>query len=161
MKNQLLENFLKTNKSVDIGFSEINLFDLESFDEHQIGYRVDTNGKSLLSQKKEDWQNDWFVIGYDEFGDPIIADLSDKNIPIYSSEHGQDEWELSLVSESIEAFEKSLTILREISIGRENPNKYEENPLPEKEKENALERIQKINKNIEIDWWKLKLDNDD
>lgn len=161
MINQLLENFLKTNKGVDIGFSEINLIDLESFDEQQIGYRVDSKGKSLLSGKEGDWQNDWFVIGSDELGDPIIADLSEKKIPIYSSEHGQDAWELSLVSESLEAFEKSLIILREISIGRENPNKYEENPMPEKEKKNALERIQKINKNIEIDWWELKLDNDD
>ena len=95
----------------------------------QLGYSIDANGVSLTGSKKRDWKSEWRVIEYEDCGgDPIFLDSKANNTPIYTAEHGMGEWTPLRIADSFEAFQKSLTIVSEIAIGRENPMLLEKNP---------------------------------
>jgi hypothetical protein len=106
---------LKTNE-VDIDFEDeegeiisvsFHLFSKVKFEEEQLGYREDEEGKSFVGNNEGDWKESWFVIGYDEdLGDPIFVDINNKNYPILTAEHGMGEWEPSLLYDSLEEFIK-------------------------------------------------------
>ena len=84
---------------------------------------------SLTGSKKGDWKSEWRVIGYEDCcGDPIFVDSKANDTPIYTAEHGMGEWTPLRIADSFEAFLKSLTIVSEIAIGRENPMLLEKNP---------------------------------
>jgi hypothetical protein len=106
---------LKTNE-VEIDFEDeegeiisvsFHLFSKDEFEEEQLGYREDEEGNSFVGNNEGDWKESWFVIGYDEdLGDPIFVDISNKNYPVLTAEHGMGEWEPSLLYDSLEEFIK-------------------------------------------------------
>ena len=106
---------LKTNE-VEIDFEDeegeiisvsFHLFSKDEFEEEQLGYREDDKGNSFVGNNEGDWKESWFVIGYDEdLGDPIFVDISNKNYPVLTAEHGMGEWEPSLLYDSLEEFIK-------------------------------------------------------
>jgi hypothetical protein len=106
---------LKTNE-VEIDFEDeegeiisvsFHLFSKDEFEKEQLGYREDEEGNSFVGNNEGDWKESWFVIGYDEdLGDPIFVDISNKNYPVLTAEHGMGEWEPSLLYDSLEEFIK-------------------------------------------------------
>jgi hypothetical protein len=64
---------------------EINLFSKAEFEEAQFGYRVMEDGTNLI--EKGEWKEPWYVIGYNELGDPIVLDVSDSKLTIFTIEH--------------------------------------------------------------------------
>ena len=93
---------------VEIGVGDIHLFSEEEIEDAQKGYRIDGDGNKI-----KDWVGDnYFVIGYDSCcGDPIIADLSDDKLPIYSMFH--DDW--STLGKISDDFEQFISILEKIN----------------------------------------------
>ena len=92
--------------------------------------------------------------------DPIFVDIEKPNLPIFISEHGNGEWEESYIAISIENFSQILNDLKQLSIGRENPNKIEKNPISETELENFLSKTKNDNKGMDIEYWEIFLEND-
>jgi hypothetical protein len=158
-KLRKINKFLNEIKDISIGYGEINFIQFEDLDKNQIGYKIDTKGNSLVTEVPGSWRNDWLVIGHDNVGDPIFIEKDDEDLPIYTSEHGKEEWEVVLIAESLEKFKTILEDLRKLSIQRENPDKLEENPLIEKDSIEFIKKIKKKNKDVDFWWWELFLDN--
>lgn len=81
------------------------LFLEEEFERAQIGYRMDQQGKTLIGNNSGDWEDGWFVIGYDaDLGDPLFVDTSDSFYPVLTAEKGLGEWEPSVLFDSFDEF---------------------------------------------------------
>lgn len=88
----------------------IHLFSREEFEEGQLGYSVGEEDNSLTGDSKGDWEETWYVIGYDEnLGDPIFVDIEDKNYPVMTAMHGEGDWELELMFSSLNEFLKCVS----------------------------------------------------
>lgn len=113
---------------VEIGVSEIHLYGKDEIEQGQEGYRY--NGKTK-KEIKEWIGNEYIVIGDDSCcGDPIIAKIDEKDIPIYAMFH--DDWTtLNKVSDSIEQYADILKMIDETDL----ENKDEINVLLEKIKQ--------------------------
>jgi len=100
--------FKRDINDVEVGLSIIHLYSKEEFDDAQIGYRVTKKGDKIT-----EWIGDnYYVIGNDSCcGDPIIVDISDEKLPVYSMFH--DDW--SMLDKITESYEQYLDILKEIS----------------------------------------------
>ena len=114
---------------ITISSTTIYLFTKDELCEGQIGYSVDSNGKSLTSEKDGNWKNSWLVIGYEELcGDPFFTDLDSQDFPVFTAIHGTGNWEQTLIADSFESFIKSLKIIARL-----------------KPKEETLEKIKSLN----------------
>jgi hypothetical protein len=83
----------------------IQLFSREEFEEGQLGYRIDEDGNSLTGENEGDWEENWFVIGYDELvGDPIFIDINNKKYPVMTAMHGEGDWEPEVMFWSFNEF---------------------------------------------------------
>lgn len=81
----------------DVISTSFNIFSIDEFEDGQLGYRVGDKGNSLIGA---DWKDSWYVIGYDELGDPIFVDINNKNYPVLTLEHDGD-WEPTILFDSI------------------------------------------------------------
>lgn len=87
-------------KSIDI-----ILYSLEQSEKEQIGYSISRSGEPLYGFEEGDWQEGWYVIGRESgCGDPIIIDLNDHELPIYTAMHGQGTWNEIILADSYEEF---------------------------------------------------------
>lgn len=129
------ELFERNIEDITVGLSDIHLYAKNEIEDAQIGYSKDGNGKKL-----ENWIGDNFlVIGHDSCcGDPIIVDLNEEKLPVYSMFH--DDY--SSLQKITNSFKEYINILNEI----------EEVDLSDAEKSLAL--IEDIkNNNIEEDYF--------
>lgn len=153
------QNYIKLRQSINfdsvsLGFTEVNLFQTEELDSEQIGYRVDTNGNSLIDEENGGWKDCWFVIGYEDCcGDPIFIDGNDEVYPVFTAMHGEEEWEETLIATSFAGFIKALECVQSISKDRENPVKLEEKPIKFFEKRRVLKAIKNEIRNSDMSFW--------
>jgi hypothetical protein len=148
-----IRTFLKSTKSVSLGYNEINFFSPEELDEEQVGYSVDPDGKSLITGKNGDWQQEWIVIGYDALGDPILADTSMPQCTVLSATHGEGDWKPFIIADSLDNLKAILLLLTNISKNRTDPDELEKTPISKKERQNLLQEIRRQNSNSEIWFW--------
>lgn len=107
--NEIITKNLKEAKHLSsiiedlIGFQ---LFDLDQLEKGQIGYRIDSEGNTLVSNEEGSWEETWVVIGYETLcGDPIVVDLGEEGYPVFLLMHGMGSWEGgSSLAESIILF---------------------------------------------------------
>ena len=149
--------FLKKIKNLSLGYNEIVFFDFEDLDQMQIGYRIDPDGRSLVSGNTEGWQENWWVIAGDGIGDPIFVDVNFDNLAVLTAVHGQGSWDPVLIADSLEGFAAILAILHKTSRGRTDPVKLEKKPIPEIEKLEVLNAILKYNPDADIEYWEMYL----
>ena len=98
---------------VEIGLSEIHIYEKDEIEDAQAGYRY--NG--LTGEVIEEWfGEEYIVIGNDSCcGDPIIAKVDEEEIPIYFMFH--DDWSsLQLIASSLEQFVDILKKLEETDL---------------------------------------------
>ena len=103
-------------KNINVGLSDIYLYSKDEIEDAQIGFRVDDKGNKI-----EDWIGDnYVVIGNASCcGDPIITDLSNEKLPVYSMFH--DDWSsLQQISIDFEQYIEILNKIDEADIGNEN-----------------------------------------
>ncbi|MED4054626.1 hypothetical protein P4654_10895 [Niallia taxi] len=82
----------------------------------QLGYSMDSNGRSLVGTNHGKWRENWFVIGYhDESGDPIFIVINKKSFSVYTAEHGIGEWNSKAITSSFIGFIKISNYLAELS----------------------------------------------
>ena len=122
---------------VEIGVSDIHLYSKNEIENAQIGYRVDDKGNSI-----KEWIGDnYIVIGNDSCcGDPIITDLSDDKLPVYSMFH--DDWNsLQQITTDFEQYIEILNKIDETDLSNEN------------EKNELISYIKKIVPEDGIEYW--------
>ncbi|WP_269236351.1 hypothetical protein [Flavobacterium flavigenum] len=159
-ENENFKKFISKAEDISIGYSEINIFKLESIEKEQIGDSITENGKSLVGNKKGDWKENWIVIANDNMDDPIFVDIENPNLPVFISQHGNGEWEENYIAISIENFLSILNDLRILSINRQNPAEIKKNPISETELELFLTKTKNDNHWMDIEYWALFLEND-
>lgn len=129
-------------REFSVGLTTIHLFSEAEFSDGQLGYSINSNGNSLVGDKKGDWKQNWFVIGYEDLcGDPIFTDLSRENFPVFTAAHGTGNWEPILIADNFDSFIEKL----EIIMSRKSPNK-------------KLEDIQRLNRQSDLEFWKQILE---
>jgi hypothetical protein len=118
-------------QSVSLGCTEIYLFNENELVEAQIGYSVDTDGKSLITNEEGSWKENWLLIGYEDCcGYPLFTDVLSKDYPVYTTIHGAGECSQITVSDTFEKFIQLLSYISDATEGRENSSNLENNPIP-------------------------------
>ncbi|MCR8861135.1 MULTISPECIES: SMI1/KNR4 family protein [Bacillus] len=87
-------------------YVNFDIFSFEQLDEFQVGYSIDTDGNSLVTDEEDTWDANWIVIAYETMcGDPIIIDLNEDGYPISSLMHGMDSWGVGgFLADSMDSF---------------------------------------------------------
>lgn len=152
--------FLSGMADVSLGYNEINFFQADTLEDEQVGYSFDTTGKSLNTGQEGDWQKEWIAIASDQMGDPFIVDTSSTNLRVLSAAHGEGVWEPFIVADSLDNFKSIVSILNNASKSRTNPVDLEKKPISEKERQDALRKIEQQNPNSELWFWKNYFEND-
>ena len=137
----------------------VQIHSANEIQEAQIGYSVDPDGNSLVTNEEGSWKENWLVIGYEDLcGDPIFVDTQTDGWLVYTAMHGAGSWNPILISSSIESFAKALEMISELGKGRETPVELERNPLPSGERDEALKEIQRENPEADMGFWREWLD---
>jgi hypothetical protein len=146
---------------VSFGYSGLTLYAPSELDAGQIGYSRSVEGESFCDGEPGAWKAEWIVIGHDTLlGDPLILDIASHNMPVMTSAHGEGSWAPRVIAASLAAFAFGLETVHRLSAGRQDPVQLEQNPLPEKEREQALQEIQKNNNaEIDLEFWSLILES--
>jgi len=155
-----IKNYLSDADDISLGYNEINFVPLHNISKGQVGYSVDMNGNSLITGNDRDWQEEWLVIANDQLGDPIIVDISSADLKVLSAAHGQSTWEPFVIADSLDSFKVIISILNDISKNRRNPVDLEKNPISDKERQNALTKIEEQNPDAEIWFWENFFESD-
>ncbi|HYG39552.1 MAG TPA: SMI1/KNR4 family protein [Cytophagales bacterium] len=138
-------------KDISIGYSEFEFAEKETFDDFQVGYRINEEGINLSSEEKGGWQNSWYTIGIDDLGDPIFIDLNDGII--YTSQEEEEGWEPIAIASNFDKFKQIVFKLNEMSQGRETPKKFEKSPIPAKAKNEFYSLLNEEHEDIDIEYW--------
>ncbi|MGV2941536.1 hypothetical protein AB5I83_18185 [Mesobacillus sp. LC4] len=147
-------------KEVSLGYRTVTIFPSQDLDEAQIGYSIDYDGQLLSGMGEGGWLSSWLVIGNeDETGDPIFIDTEEEHFPVYSAFHGQGNWEVYKIAASLKKFDKALSFIKKISVGRENPVELEKNPITSEERKQFLKSIAQQNDHIEMSFWESWLED--
>jgi hypothetical protein len=95
----------------EILFTPYYIYLKSEFLDGQLGYREDLEANSLIGNQEGDWQENWFVIGYDEEigGDPLCIDIANDDYPVFTAEHGIGEWDALEMYASLEEFVEDVT----------------------------------------------------
>lgn len=106
-------NFIKLEHEIMKDFVDFEIFSFDELDEYQIGYSIDLNGNSLVTDEADTWDDSWVVIGYETLcGDPIIIELNEAGYPVSRLMHGMGSWNNgTFLAVSIKSF---LSILKDI-----------------------------------------------
>ena len=138
---------------VSFGWTALRIHRPEEREEAQIGYSIDPDGRSLVSDEEGSWKDNWVVIGYEDLiGDPIFVDVGVEGYPVYTAMHGTGSWNPILIARSIR-FSEALGIIAVLSEGRDNPEELRRNPLPITERDEAIQKIRELDPNIDIGFW--------
>ena len=159
MSEQDFRPFAVLFREVSLGNTTLHFFSEEDeFIDGQIGYSVNPHGNSLVGGENGDWKETWRVLGYEDLcGDPVFVDVRIPELPVFTAPHGMGDWNATQISDSFEAFNKSLKIVAEIALGRENAVRLEGNPIGSGDAALALDRISTISPNSDIEFWQLFL----
>ncbi|NRS90845.1 hypothetical protein HNQ02_003792 [Flavobacterium sp. 7E] len=153
LNNNEFKKFINNVEDITIKYSSLEFFKPNNLKEEQIGYRFNHLGKSLLGTNKGDWKKNWVAIGYDGIGDPIFVDFEKPNLPVFTSEHDEDEWNEKYIAISLDNFKKILDDLRILKQKAENGiSKFEVNTF--------LEKTKNENKYMDVEYWKMFLDSE-
>lgn len=145
-------------RSISFGRTTISLFKEKELRKAQIGYSVDSKGKSLCGSKEGDWRESWLVIADEDVcGDPIFIDLANDDLPVYTAINGEGDWEPKLIANSFQGFIQVLEQIKSASKGRENPAKLEKHPLSKEEFNSVLKLIKQSNPTASFHFWEQLL----
>ncbi len=105
-------------------FTNFQIFNLQELKEEQIGYSIDSNGNSLVSNEEGSWEEEWIVIGQETLcGDPIIIDTKEVGFPIFTLMHGMGDWNAgSCLSASIGKFTNEIKQINKFICERNKEN---------------------------------------
>lgn len=81
----------------------------QELEEIQLGFSVDSDGNSLVSDTPGQWQPQWRVIALDtEMGDPYFVDVESPDLAVFTAFFTGQHWEVNSVSQSFRDFLRCL-----------------------------------------------------
>ena len=138
-------------------YINIEIFPFEQLDECQVGYSVDPDGNSLVTDEEDTWNENWIVIAYESLcGDPIIIELNEERYPVLLLMHGMGSWDNGIyLADSLESFLKSIIELVDFLTEKQVLNgKYN---IQHKELKILLNNIVKISNSANLESWESLL----
>lgn len=86
-------------------YVNLEIFSFDQLDECQVGFSIDPDGNSLVTNEEATWNDNWIVIANETLcGDPIIIELNEDGYPVSRLMHGMDNWDNgSFLAESMES----------------------------------------------------------
>ena len=138
-------------------FINIEMFPFEQLDEYQVGYSVDSDGNSLITDEEDTWDEHWIVIAYESLcGDPIIIELNEDRYPVSLLMHGMGSWDNGIyLADSLESFLKSIIELADVLTEKQVlKGKYN---IQHKELKVLLNNIVEISNSANFESWESLL----
>ena len=154
-----IKQFLDEVSNISIGHNEIVFLSANRLENEQIGYSIDTNGISLVSEKEGDWQKKWITIAHDNLGDPFIVDTGSKTLTVLSAAHGEGIWQPFIVADSLDSFRNIVLIIKQVSNNRNHPVALGKNPITDSERNSSLQQIEKENPKTGLWFWEVYFEN--
>jgi hypothetical protein len=146
-------------REVSFGITRLTIARGEEIQAAQLGYSINSEGRSLAGQDDGDWRSSWIVIGKDcSLGDPVFIDSAHPNNAVYKAAHGQGRWDPIPVASSLQNFRTALEALSALSRGREHPVALESNPLTLDDRQSFLSLIRDQNGDVVVEFWSDLLD---
>ena len=71
---------------------------------------------TLTTKHNGSWQESWYVIAQNEWGDPFFVDFNIENYPVYTAIHGTGGWKALKVSDSIYRFVEILNKINSVDL---------------------------------------------
>jgi hypothetical protein len=123
---------------VSLGYTTIYVCRPNELEQHQVGYSLDPDSKSLTGENEGDWLKSWLVIGHEDLtGDPFFIETCRPHYPVYTAVHGEGQWDPVMVADSLQGFRQALSAVAKIAAGRQYPLALEANPLTQQEREDT------------------------
>ncbi|QFT56177.1 hypothetical protein [Microbulbifer sp. THAF38] len=117
----------------------------------QVGYSTSINGDPLYGLDEGDWQECWYVIGFETLlGDPIFINLNKGSLPVYTAPHGMGEWIETCIAETYTSFISTLSFIEKSLQSGEIENKN-----------STLQHIKSLIGSGEINFWSLLIYSND
>lgn len=154
---QKIKNLISELENISIGFSEINFIIPEHLEAEQTGYRVDSEGNSLVTGQPGDWQESWLVIASDSLGDPIFFDCYHKCLPVFTAPFGEGIWEAVQIADGFEQFKILVRDLKLLSVNRDSPTDLKHNPIPPTEITKFVQKMEQNNPSSDFRYWETFL----
>lgn len=152
---QLLGELGQTRMS--IGFRVLQFITPENLAEEQHSYRFGAIGNGHL---RRDWNADWLVIGQDEMGFPVFADIKQEGWPVYTAAREEDTpWDVYKIAPNITTFFTFLRMIIPHCEGRDDMEKLRANPLDESKTDLILKKINALIEDGQVWYWELWLEN--
>lgn len=156
IKEKLLKLKNEVEKIEDL--IKFNIFHLDDLECEQVGYSIDKEGNSLISNEEGAWKSEWIVIGYEILcGDPIIIETNETGYPVSSLMHGMGDWNGGIyLSDSLDKFTDEI-----IKINQFISKKSMENAVPRitcESLDNLIKEIIEEDEYGDFDNWKSMLD---
>ena len=154
-----IEEYIEVRKAIPLekvscGYRTVTLFSAAALAEGQVGYSVGEAGEDLTGENDGDWRANWLVIGDEDIcGDPILVDLSETDLPVFTAAHGQGRWDPEMLASSLAGFVKALAEIDRVSQNRRNPVLLEAHPLSKVERERVLKQIAKVIGKANLEFW--------
>ncbi|GLC31176.1 hypothetical protein [Clostridium omnivorum] len=158
--NKIREKLLKLKNEAEKmeEFAEFKIFHPDELEGEQVGYSIDKDGNSLVSNEEGAWKSEWIVVGYEILcGDPIIIETNQIGYPVSSLMHGMGDWDSGIyLSDSLDKFTDGI-----IKINQFISEKSMANVVPRitcKDLDNLIKEIIKEDEYGDFDNWKSMLD---
>ena len=159
---KIADNLDVLPRAVSFGSTCVHISSPDQLKEMQIGYSVDPQGNSLVTNEPGYWRENWIVIGYEDLcGDPVFIDEATEGYPVYTAMHGIGSWNPKLIADSLEGFASALNAISQVAPGRTCPNELKENPLSQHERDRILVFIRLKNPRADMEFWTLWLEDND
>lgn len=139
-----------------LGFRVLNLIPGDKLAEEQHIYRFQLSG---LGKSKEQWNPDWLVIGHDEMGMPVFANIKEKDWPVFTGTHDDKGWNVYKIAPDLGSFFRFLSWILPFCEGREDMEKLREHPIDEKKADEVIDKIEKQVQDGAAWYWELWLQN--
>lgn len=150
--------FLNEVKQVSLGYNELRFLTPEQLEQGQIGYRVDAEGRSLVTGEEEAWEEGWLVIANDRLNDPFFIDVSTPEGPVMTAAEGEGTWDPLYVADSLAHFREIITALQTMAEGRSDPASLIRKPISAKERQEFIKMVTSQNPGSDIWYWEDFLD---
>ncbi len=140
-----------------LGYRQINFFKPEDLEDEQLLYIQNYSGISLVNGKEGEWKEEWTAIATDEIGAPIFIDRNTGFLYTGSKEDGI--WTVYKIANTFTLYKRYIEILSKLTEGRETPEDFRVNPIPEPIADAIMVEIEKNAADCEIWYWELFLED--
>lgn len=156
---EFIKNKLSTPplEKLSLGYRQVTFIKPENLEDDQISFTHHFNGVPFQNQGDGSWQDAWIAIATDEIGAPVFVDSQTGYI--FTASREADRWQIFRIANSMELFFRFIEIMSKLTEGRETPEDFRVNPVPEPVADAIMNEIEKHSVDCAIWYWELFLED--